>query len=426
MNASLFVSGVPTFSLLERGAPVLVPDSFLAVPGFPEALDELAAVDVVARECTGAVTVVRGSMFVGTYLTPLFRIEIRAKVPEFVRNLRALAVSVAPSRIARAGVINVGTSHESRQEFALLDALENAHSVGLPQQYVSKTEQTSTLRGKILIRPSLRFWNTGRTFRAVCRNSERRLDDTFGRVIGASILLAQSSNVLDSLSSLKLSLLGDAIGTPAEVNLAVAREEIVSLVSSAEEYSLQIGQLVRVCQAILLGSVNQACIARSIDRRFNFENIEKLWEKGVCTLLKRGIERGSEFPHVQSHPLSGSNLRLVDPEGPTIDPDISIEDSSGVLAICDAKYKVASSATASDVYQLHSYLTRVPARIGVLIYVSPSETWSTYLGPMNHDGPKLFAVGVSADDVAAGDSVILNAVIAQLLVDSESKQGIHQ
>jgi len=425
VNTSAQSLVVPVFSLVERGGPVLVPDTIRALPGFPEALDELAAVDVISQECTGAVTVVRGSVFVGIYVTPLFRIEIQAKAPEFVRNLRALAASIAPSRIARAGTTTAGSSHEIRQEFALLHALESAHSVGLPQQYISSTEQAARLRGRLLIRPSLRLWNTGKDYRAVCQTSERRLDDRFGIAIGASILLAQASKVLDSFASLKLSLLGDAVGAPGEVNLVVAREVVVTLAGSAEEYAPPLGRLIRVCQSILLG-IGQACIARSVDRTFNFENIEKLWENGVCTLLQRGLESELEFPRVRSHPLSGSKVRLVDPEGPTIDPDVSIEYSGGNLAICDAKYKVATSASASDVYQLHSYLTRVPAPMGVLIYVSPRETWSTYLGPMGGGGSKLFAVGVSAEDVACGHSAILNAVIAQPLDDRRSTQDVHQ
>jgi hypothetical protein len=418
-------SMVPVFSLVERGWSALVPDSLLALPGFLEALDELTAVDVVAQECTGAVTVVRASVFVGMYVTPLFRIEIQAKAPEFVRNLRALAISFAPSRIARAAATAAGTSHENRQEFALLDALESAHAVGLPQQYISMMEQTARLRGKLLIRPSLRLWNSGKAYRAVCRTSERRLDDRFGVVIGASILLAQASKALDSLASLKLSLLGDAIGAPEEVSLAVAREVIVTIASFAEEYAPPLLRLIRVCQSILLGNVDQARIARSVDRKFNFENIEKLWENGVCALLQRGCESASEFPRVRSHPLSGSKVRLVDPEGPTIDPDVSIEDAGGIFVICDAKYKVASSANASDVYQLHSYLTRVPAPVGMLIYVSRGETWSTYLGPMSGSGSKLFAVGISAEDVAGGHSVILNSIIAQVLVGRSLTQHVN-
>jgi hypothetical protein len=259
------------------------------------------------------------------------------------------------------------------------------------------------------MRQSLKLAQAGRPFELYCRDSEKVTAAGFGVVIGASIAVALATYELEPLEKLKLMLLGDAIRVDTLASATEALQSLAALEAPAVD-DPPLARMLAVCRAVLEGAPDAGGIAYSRERQFKFKNIEKLWESGVCVLLEAAARQVGGALTVRAHPLSGSRVRLVEPSGPELDPDASISMAEETVAISDAKYKIASAPLAPDVYQLFAYTTRINARLGLLVYVSSGDAWTTFLGHLD-SGAKLFAVGVSVGDVARGDAPVLTELV---------------
>jgi 5-methylcytosine-specific restriction endonuclease McrBC regulatory subunit McrC len=123
--------------------------------------------------------------------------------------------------------------------------------------------------------------------------------------------------------------------------------------------------------------------------------MEKLWEHAIQMLLQRQIAKDDDV--VALHPMRQSAIQLFHDGGPKLDPDIIIYRGGTPFSVVDAKYSLASSPSADDVYQLTCYVSRFQADNGLLAYVA--EDNQTILQPIGtlESGARLFACFISLD-----------------------------
>jgi hypothetical protein len=140
--------------------------------------------------------------------------------------------------------------------------------------------------------------------------------------------------------------------------------------------------------------------------RCRFCNLDRVWELTLGTLLQRFM--GSPF-EVQFHPFASACLRLFEPHGPSIDPDLVIYRDECCEIVVDAKYSVSESARADDIYQIACYARRLHVKSAILVYVSSVATWVRRLG--NHEGCEVIAAGVDHRDIEQGILQIAKSII---------------
>lgn len=292
--------------------------------------------------------------------------------------------------------------------------LKKLHNEGLPWEYNSATEETSTPRGRILFKDTItKLHSRGISHRvfsrkqvreylfdlALCLDAVRRkLDivDPVGREEKYCVqrlidMISERENIISEVDAfIRLEPFLNIYGRPALGRIAYFGRKILE---GKEEY--------RISERVGSG------IAEFVD-------MEKLWEHAVHMLVQMSVSNSGL--NAVMHPLRSSNTHLFNNGGPKLDPDIIVFDHCNTIAIVDAKYSLTSTPSASDVYQITSYCTRLKANMGLLAYVSDNGTSRISKIGCLDNGVPLFACFLSLDAFDAGDmffeSALANVIAA--------------
>jgi len=193
----------------------------------------------------------------------------------------------------------------------------------------------------------------------------------------------------------------DLVGGVIDADLnAVAPDEALVLAGQALEEFETRPEVVRLLNSAIAVLRNEDVLWDTLrpigGGESRFCDTERLWEVALLSALREQLD-GTAL-RAELHPLASSGTTLFPGGGPQLDPDIVIYDGAQPSGVVDAKYKVGATADAGDVYQIFGYAERLEARVGILCYVSPGESWTRELGT-SPSGATFWAFGVSASDV---------------------------
>ena len=114
------------------------------------------------------------------------------------------------------------------------------------------------------------------------------------------------------------------------------------------------------------------------------------------------------------HGLRSSGISLFEDGGPRIDPDIIVQNAASITAVFDAKYKSldpGSSGTAADLYQLTSYVRRLSAKLGALVYFSDGPATVSVSGT-TPEGAPILVISISADLLLSEETNALTRLLS--------------
>jgi hypothetical protein len=199
--------------------------------------------------------------------------------------------------------------------------------------------------------------------------------------------------------ALRVMLAAEALGLEESASLSEAREAAEQLETELGDYPAT-SRLISLALTMLREESLWRIAEKSQSRTFAFSNAERMWELTVALLIDESLAQSGHAGYsVVTHPMRGSSLRLIDPSGPEIDPDVLVYKGTSVAVVADAKYGVTAAAAAQDVYQIYSYVQRLGAPIGILLYLSEGPSWWKELGK-TAAGSSLIAAGVSEEEVS--------------------------
>jgi hypothetical protein len=388
--------------LRERGEVAFIEPSSLILPGLSSALTELASTGILLKKidafANGAL--VAGSNFVGEYSGPGFKICVSPKAPRLFAALQRRLSGVTASRLPRGVEIHVAESGAAESPSVMFPALLSAAiSEGLPFSYHQQERELDRPKGRLLMRQMMRMHAEGRTFRAACSVAERRIDADLLGVLSAAVGITNAALSHRPDLLLSLSIASSALQLPEMAGVMEAIAIAGQLLTTVDEGRPALKALLLNATAILQGQSMWVTTAIDERRRFSFYNVERMWEVGLLLLAAEALKRSSlEGLSWKLHPFQGSGTKLVYPGGPEIDPDCVAFADGKPFIVLDAKYSVKSVPDAADVYQLHAYVDRLSAPIGVLGYLSANGPWTTILGKTDR-GNCLIAIGVGEEEM---------------------------
>ncbi|MCX2921511.1 hypothetical protein ORK51_15125 [Stenotrophomonas rhizophila] len=338
-----------------------------------EALAELINLSrrgIIGVQPSNGFILVQPRNLVGLYESPSLVVRISPKSKELADSLLSLISDWRRSVIHKNPW---GIASQDRGE-SLWSTFERLMSSmlreGTPWIYVRTERVSSTPRGSIDFTKTIkRLANRGIQHKVVTHRSERTALAELPSALLATkrciLRLEEPTPVVRrKIDQLVLST-GDH---RAEISLEGARrifQEAEALPNRPE--------LKRLC-AFCISALDQNPILQSevIGQGIaEFTDLERTWETALQILL--GQASGNLEHSAELHPLRSRQVLAFSNGGPEIDPDIICYYRGAPILVADAKYSVASSALASDLYQLSTYARRVGSSAGILIYVSSTE-----------------------------------------------------
>jgi hypothetical protein len=387
------VQGKLHISLRERGSPQVISRAEWARSSCGADANELARIGVVNIQQSGEYLLLEPKTLVGIFDSPRLRLEVVPKSPdlasELLRRLDGWRKRLDVDDPSRRGMIPDGRTLWNTFDYLL----SCVHQEGLPWKYTTVTRVTSAPRGRINFRETIsRLVARGITYKVVASQQIRDYFASFAPALDA---------VRRRISSLE-------VGDPA------LRSRVVRLIDLSGDFSIPaddleakdaFGQLSELegrpallalcafCQQVLAGEDHIRISQRIGSGIAEFVDMEKLWESAVQMLFIQHHHAIDD--KIVLHPLRGTGQTLFDDGGPKIDPDIVFYKGTKPVAVIDAKYSVATSPSAADVYQLSSYVSRMKCDIGVLAYVADGPATTTKKIGTLDDGRGLVACYLS-------------------------------
>ena len=385
----------------ERGKAHYLEPALVARPEVELAVSELVNSGVLTRDeaSNGGMLLAAGN-FIGDYVTSGFRLSVVPKSPNLFRAMGRRLDGLAAARSLR-GIVITSKEGQTAQDPAaeLPDTLDAAIAEGLPFSFRRQRVVSSRPKGRIVFRDMLRLQGAGKgKHRAVTEQSVRELDRVMRTVLSAAVERALPVLMAAPREALRVMLAAEALGLEQSSSLGEATEAAKQIETSLSDYPAA-AKLVKLSLSILRQESLWRIAEKSPNRTFAFSNGERMWELAVALLIDGSLARAHfQELSVLSHPMRGSSVRLIEPAGPEIDPDVVVYDGARAAVVGDAKYSVASSADAQDVYQLYAYVERLAAPIGVLAYLSEGASWWKELGK-TADGSVLIALGIGEEEL---------------------------
>lgn len=390
--------------LKERGAPHVVPQDEWLRSGCLADATELARIGAIKITRSTTFVLIEPKVLVGTFDSPRLRLEVASKSPTLTEHL----IRLLDEWRKRIDVDDSTSEGDSRAIESIwltfADLLAGLHREGLPWTYEQRTVISSTPRGRILFRDTLtRLALRGISHQVVARSQIRRYFDGLAPALDAIRRRLPTCELTTPPVKSRINrLIGLAGEVIPPVSAAEAKQSFTELSQLGGRPALY--RLCNFCMGILEGN-NPFRISRRIGSGIaEFVDLERLWECAVRLLAARYYSAADN--EVVLHPLRRTKVTLYDDGGPELDPDIMAYDGCQGHCVIDAKYSIVSSPSASDVYQMSSYLSRLRCPIGLLAYVSDgSETRFAKIGTLD-DGKELFACYLALDAFEKGQTVL--------------------
>ncbi|MFL9895632.1 5-methylcytosine restriction system specificity protein McrC [Paraburkholderia sp. RL17-381-BIF-C] len=382
-------------SLRERGEPQVVSPADWMSAGCADDATALARLGVLKVTRSDAYVLLEPKTLVGVFDSPRLLLEVLPKAPVLsaglLQRLNHWRKSIDVDDPSKVGVFSDSVS--LWKSFELL--LTNLHSEGLPWSYARKTDISSAPRGRVLFRETLtRLAARGINHQLVANIQVR---DHFNCFAPALDTVRRRLVLLENAPPEVRSRVVRLISLIADISVPVSEDEARSAFKMMAELEGRpsLDALLRFCLQILDGDRYYRHSQRVGSGIAEFVDLEKLWENAIQMLLMQ--HSGSVDDRVLLHPLRRAAITLFEDGGPEIDPDIVSYRGSFQHAIVDAKYSIATSPSAADVYQMTAYLSRLKCQVGLLAYVAQrSETEMHLVGTLG-DGRKLFACYLTLD-----------------------------
>lgn len=376
-------------SLRERGSPQVISRSDWAKSNCGADANQLARIGVVKIQQAGDYLLLEPKTLTGVFDSPRLRLEVLAKSPNLASGLlRRLDGWRKRLNVEEPG--KRGNSAEAGTLWNTFDhLLSRVHQEGLPWEYTTVKLVTSAPRGRINFRETIsKLIAKGVNHKVVAGQQVRHHFAHFAPALDAVRRRISSLEAVDpSLRSrvVRLIDLSGDFSIPVE---DIEAKDAFRRLSELEGRPALLALCAFCLQALAGGDYVR--ISRRIGSGIaEFVDMEKLWESAVQMLFTH--QHHSSGDKIVLHPLRGTGQRLFVDGGPEIDPDIVFYRQAKPVAVIDAKYSVATSPTAADVYQLSAYVSRLKCDIGVLAYVADgSDTTARKIGTLD-DGRSLFA-----------------------------------
>lgn len=382
-------------NLKERGTPKLVPRDECLKAGCINDIAALSQLGAVKVTHANEHLLIEPKNLVGVFDSARLRLEVKSKTPELSSGLIKIItgwrkkINVADP--SKNGELSDAEGLWKRFEILLLDV----HREGLPWSYRIHEHNSSTPRGRILFRESMnRLASKGISHQLIFNAQTREFFEDFAPLLDAvrRRIISMEEGLPSNRSKVfqLINLVGD-LSKPISIGDAqIAIKKLTAL-----EGRPALKTLCKFCAEIIDAS-ETFHISQNIGSGVaEFIDLEKLWESAVQMLLEQHIQSAAE--RVLAHPLRGKKLTLFNDGGPTIDPDIITYRGALQYAVVDAKYIIASTPSADDVYQLCAYQSRLKCDIGIIAYVSENAQAEVQKIGTLSDGSQLFACFLTLD-----------------------------
>lgn len=380
-------------SLRERGSPQVISRVDWARSNCSADANELARIGIVKIQQSVDYLLLEPKTLVGVFDSPRLRLEVLAKSPDLTSGLlrrldgwrKRLNVD-DPDK--RGNSAEVGTLWNTFH-----DLLSRTHQEGLPWKYSTVTLITSAPRGRVNFRGTIsKLIAKGVNHKVIASQQVRNHFAHFAPALDAVRRRISSLEAGDpSLRSRVIRLIDLSGDISIPVDDFEAKEAFRHLFEL--EGCPALHTLCAFCQRVLADEDYVRISQRIGSGIAEFVDMEKLWESAVQMLFMH--QHHSSDDAVILHPLRGTGQTLFVDGGPEIDPDVVFYRKKKPVAVIDAKYSVAISPTAADVYQLSSYVSRMKCDTGILAYVANGpDTTNKKIGTLE-DGHGLFACYLS-------------------------------
>jgi len=401
--------------LRERGSPEVISRVEWARSNCGADANELARIGVVKIQQSGEYLLLEPKTLVGLFDSPRLRVEVLAKSPDLasdlLRRLDGWRKRLDVDDPSSPGKTTDGISFWSTFNYRL----SGVHQEGLPWKYSNVKRVTSAPRGRINFRETIsKHVAKGITHKVAASQKIRHHFASFAPALDA---VRRRISFLEAGHPALRSRVARLIDLSGDVSIPVDDRDAMDAFEQLSELDGRpaLLGLCAFCKQVLLDG-NHIRISHRIGSGVaEFVDMEKLWESAVQMLFIQ--HHHSTQDQVALHPLreKEKKLTLFDDGGPEIDPDIVVYKKAKAVAVIDAKYSVAASPSADDVYQLSSYVWRMKCDIGVLAYVAADdETTIKKIGTLD-DGRGLFACYLSLRAFDPSERILAGLLLPERL-----------
>lgn len=386
--------------LIERGTPAIVAEADWQSLNLDEPCRILTEKKIIGLKKVGGFQIIEPRQFVGHLRLPGRAITVSPSDKELFTALHSF-VTFPPEKTVISEDKSVRSKDVHLLDIALtfVKAFLEVVNVGLPFSYERRTLETTHPRGRLLVSQTLRSLHShGISHRVVCSVAEKGYDKDLGSILKTVASFLKTDFDLPVHSWQQLDQLIALFGEDSQVLSMTDVEDTIMNEMNVYTDRAELVRLLEICQAIIS---NERVVWDTeipvLDGECRFCNMDRLWELAIWTALRKS-PASSENDSTEFHPLSRSDLNLLTPGGPKIDPDIVVFRSGRPLIVIDAKYSERTTPSAADVYQIVCYAQRLKANRGVLIYLSPGENWFRHLGRTSEE-IEIDAAGVAITGV---------------------------
>jgi hypothetical protein len=391
--------------LRERGGPIGIDASEAIELDLSETLEVLNAHGVIRTMGSAAgVVIIEPANFVGEFRAPRFTISIEPKSRPIFSALTDIAYEMPARLVAQAVESADGKIGISEPENLFTTLLAAEIETGLNVEYRGRKRLSSSPHGHILFTETLRrLRSRGISHEVICFDRICGIDVRLTRVFSKTLEVLHRRGGLESSLSWKIGILRSIFGDDSNIDSVEALHLALSLMEN-EEWPEGTQRLLQLAASILKSLQDIYVTFQTSAGTARFVNMERVWERAVAILANAPSDKGESANTIVLHPLRSDPTTLFRDGGPPIDPDaISYRDSRPELVI-DAKYSLASSVNADDVYQMNAYVSRLGAKTGLIVYLSPASSWRQIVGT-TENGAVIHAIGVGEQDLLGLKSV---------------------
>jgi len=379
--------------------------------GLSEGLYKLADAGIISIRTRNNMVLLDIRKYVGKFIWRDRGFIIQPEYPILNDAIHNLIIKSPVKLVDGTIVLNEGEHEVLASRFLVfIEALEDAVSEGIPFDYFRRKEQTSTPTGS----PDINL-----TFQR-CISRGIRHEGIFDRQIRTYDVHLMNV-VLTVLSILEDDTVPPEVRFRAEIIFSVickagiilrqdeALEAARILRDTYDSHRASLKRLIEYSIRILSDSQRIWDYNGAISEGYyRFSNMVRLWEIAVWYIFKLAVLKKANC-NVEYHPYSTRLCRLIEPNGPDIDPDVCVLSEQDCVIVADAKYYDPSSYRADDVYQIVSYCSKLRAKYGFLVYLSTTDSWMKLVG-ITDFGTKIFAIGVEPSNIIGSIETISSLV----------------
>jgi len=296
----------------------------------------------------------------------------------------------------------------------LLTELEKIRSFGFLKKARYTVRHGAVVKGKILVKETLKHWISGDKTKITCSFFELSKDVLENRAIKFTLWIllelysaTLSKEIRDDLFK-KYKWFND-VSLPLEMDFVNDIEDIIlhQRLPSSRSYYYDILEL---CLFFITHSTIEFKSAREVKIKSFVVDMNNVFELYIYNVLKESIQH----PFIVKREPKITLFNDVDEY--IIKPDYVIMDkkNSEVLVVADAKYK--ERPTTDDFQQLITYIERFNAKLGLLI--CPSWKESNEVKQYDFKGKKIYVYKISLNNFEKSEKDLQNFIQSCLSIKS--------